>query len=411
VGDGVAIERVPLAKLKPAAWNPRTLRDKRFRDLCKSIQADPGMLARRPILAQADGTIYAGNQRYRAVEHMGWSDVPAVVEDVPEQLAKERAIRDNLAVGEWQDDQLAEMLVELKLGDSDLEALGFDADRLNELLEMSGINGEPPEDPGAQLDKADELREKWQTERGQLWLIPSKATPGREHRLLCGDATSAEDVARVMGGERAEMVLTDPPYGMDLDTDWSGAVGSLRSIGRQHQTRGKTYERVIGDSEPFDPTAIFEHFGACPEIFLWGADYYAERIPNRCDGSWLVWDKRKESQSEAIGSEFELCWSKAKHKRRMLRHDWFGFLSSENGSEARDRQHPTQKPSSLLADIMQQWSDPSTIVADAYLGSGTTMVAAEQTGRLCYGLEIEPKYVAVALQRLADMGLTPRLAE
>ena len=102
------------------------------------------MLERRPILAQADGTIYAGNQRFRAVEHLGWSDVPAIVEDVSDQLARERSIRDNLAAGEWVDQDLAELLAELQINGSELEALGFELFRLNQLI------GDGIDDPSAE---------------------------------------------------------------------------------------------------------------------------------------------------------------------------------------------------------------------------------------------------------------------
>jgi ParB-like chromosome segregation protein Spo0J len=136
------VKRVPLSALKPAEWNPRLLREKRFRDLCRSLQADPGMLERRPILAQADGTIYAGNQRYRAAEHLGWTEVPAIVEDVPDTLAKERALRDNLNVGEWQEEALTEVLAGLQIDESDLGALGFDADDLNKYLDSAGLLGD-----------------------------------------------------------------------------------------------------------------------------------------------------------------------------------------------------------------------------------------------------------------------------
>ena len=212
-----------------------------------------------------------------------------------------------------------------------------------------------------------------------------------------------------MGGKRAQAVLSDVPYGMDLDTDWSDIQGSLRQSSAKNHTRGNKYERVKGDDKPFDPSPIFEMFGYCKEIFLFGADYYAEKIPNRTNGSWVVWDKRKESQSEAIGAEFELIWSKAKHKRRVLRHDWFGFLSSQNGKDARNRQHPTQKPVSLIVEIINQWIDAGQIIFDGYLGSGTTMVGAEQAGRVCYGLEIEPHYCSVILERMRLLGLSPRL--
>jgi DNA modification methylase len=219
------------------------------------------------------------------------------------------------------------------------------------------------------------------------------------HLLLCGNSTSPADVTRLMNGQTPDVLLTDPPYGMHLDTDWSDVVGRLTSKSRQHQTRGNKYDRVVGDDAPFDPAHLFVVFSNCREMFLWGADYYAESIPNRADGSWLVWDKRKESQADAIGAEFELCWSKAKHKRRMLRHDWFGFLSSQNGSDARNRVHPTQKPVSLMVDILQQWGKDDDTVVDTYAGSGSTLIACEQTGRICHALELLPSYVQVIIDR------------
>ena len=180
----------------------------------------------------------------------------------------------------------------------------------------------------------------------------------------------------------------------------SDITGSIGSIGRKNSTVGNKYAPVIGDDKPFDPLPIFDLWSA-PEMFLFGADYYAENIPKRTEGSWLCWDKRKDSQADAIGAEFELCWSKAKHKRRMLRHDWFGFLSSANGSDARNRQHPTQKPASLIADILNQWTPKGCVVTDPFLGSGTTMVACENLQRKCRGIEISPDYCAVILERMA----------
>ena len=215
-----------------------------------------------------------------------------------------------------------------------------------------------------------------------------------KHRLMCGDSTDAGDVARLLAGAKPALMVTDPPYGMGLDTDWSGAIGAIG-----HGTRGNVYDRVVGDDKPFDPAPLFELWPTAKEMFLFGADYYAERIPDRIDGSWLVWDKRKESQAEAIGSEFELCWSKAKHKRRILRHDWFGFLSSSNPTEARSRVHPTQKPTTLIEDIIEQWGGGHDSLVDPYLGSGTTIIAAERQSRACYAMEIEPKYVQVAVER------------
>ena len=135
------------------------------------------------------------------------------------------------------------------------------------------------------------------------------------------------------------------------------------------------------------------------EIFLFGADYFAELLPDKNKGSWLVWDKRKESQSDAIGSEFELIWSREKHKRRVLRFDWFGFLSSTAPEEARNRVHPTQKPTSLLREIIQQWGHKSEMIADLYGGSGSTLIACEQLNRRCRMMELDPHYCDVIINR------------
>lgn len=134
---------VALAKLKPAEWNPRTIRDERFKNLCDSIQADPEFLWRRPILATADGTIYAGNMRYRAASHLGLKAVPAIVEDVPEQLAKERALRDNAQWGDWKDDQLAEMVYQMAASGSDVKLVGIEEEELARLLGDAGVTDFP----------------------------------------------------------------------------------------------------------------------------------------------------------------------------------------------------------------------------------------------------------------------------
>ena len=252
------------------------------------------------------------------------------------------------------------------------------------------------EQPQAEEDDfdPDEVHET-KVKTGDVWLLG-------EHRLMCGDSTDAECVAKLMNGERADLVLSDPPYGMKLDTDFSTIKGSLNSIGRKNHTEGNKYNKVIGDNDDFTPnliTTFFENFPYCHEVFLFGADYFAEILPNKNDGSWLVWDKRKESQADAIGAEFELIWSKSKHKRRMLRHDWFGFLSSQNGADARNRVHPTQKPVTLLADIINQWGKEASIIVDLYGGSGSTLIACEQLNRKCRMMELDPHYCTVIIAR------------
>jgi len=333
--------------------------------------------------------------------------------------------------------QLASILEEVRSSASArLEAMGWRSGRFAELMEsitrerlersgqadaggelhQDGAEQEPEEDetprraaedPGGGGDEysaGPDMRQE-RVRVGDLWAC------GPHHRLYCGDARDASARSRLLDGRKPDFILTDPPYGMRLDTDWSSIVGSLKSLGAQHNTHGNKYAPVIGDDEDYGPTPLLElaEQGA-REMFLFGADYYAERLPERTQGSWLVWDKRKPSQADAIGSEFELLWSMRRHKRRILRHDWFGFLSSSNPSEARNRLHPTQKPTSLLADLLEQWGKPGDAVVDLYGGSGGTLIAAHRMRRACYIMELSPAYCDVILRRFeAETGEEPRL--
>ena len=337
-----------------------------------------------PIVIDEDNVFLAGHTRLKALKKLKWKEVECVRKTgLTEEQKKKYRILDNKTneLAEWDFDLLEE------------EIDGLDFDGFNFGFEMSEfeepqtiIEDEPPE--------VDEENEPI-TQLGDIWQLG-------EHRLMCGDSTDKETIKRLMNGKKADMILSDPPYGMGLDTDFSGAVGSLGSLGRQGGTRGNKYDKVIGDNEDFKPeliTTFFNNFNYCKEIFLFGADYFAELLPNKNAGSWLVWDKRKESQADAIGSEFELIWSKNKHKRRMLRHDWFGFLSSQNAKDAQHRVHPTQKPVSLLVDIIKQWGDGASIVVDLYGGSGSTLIACEQLNRTCYIMELDPKYCDVIVKR------------
>ncbi len=232
-----------------------------------------------------------------------------------------------------------------------------------------------------------------------------------QHRLICGDCTDKAVVERVMGGEVAGAVVTDPPYGINLDTDLS----AIKTNWKGWEGQGGNYSPVIGDDKPFNPAHLFEYFN-CAEMFLWGADYFAEKLPNRNEGSWLVWDKRVNEKTGAdlswgIGSEFELCWSKTKHKRDVIRKLWSGLYGTET-QDVRKRIHPTQKPLEVIEWILEKYIKQSENIVDPYLGSGTTLIACERLGRRCRAVEIDPGYVAVALERWATMtGGVPVLLE
>lgn len=360
--------------------------------------------AGRSILASNDGVILAGNKTYDRAIELG-IPVQEIESDgttlfvirrtdlaYDDPRAKELAIADNRSseVGlDWSPDVLA------ALADDgvDLSQFWFE-DELAEVLTaldepiLPGLTDpdevpEPPEDPI--------------TKRGDVWLL------GDRHRVMCGDSTVVTDVDRLMDGKKADMLFTDPPYGMNLDASFKN---SLDNPGKGIKA-SKGYNDVIGDDQDFDPSFLMEYFKNVAEQFWWGADYYRASLP--AGGSWVVWDKRDGMEVEWTTAEFELCWSRQKHHRKIIRHRWFGLIGTEQEDQQR-RIHPTQKPIGLAETFLQKWSNPSALVIDLFLGSGSTLIACEQTGRACYGMEISPAYCDVIVKRWENhTGLTATL--
>lgn len=279
---------------------------------------------------------------------------------------------------------------------------------LAKLAEDSGLDYEPEvaEDAGAQIDKADELLQKWQVERGQLWVIPSKSGRG-EHRLLCGDSTNADDVARVMAGERATLMVTDPPYGVEYDADWRNDA-----FGDGNRATGK----VTNDDTP--SWDIVWELAQTDIAYCWHAGLHASSVESglKLAGyeirAQIIWSKPHFVVGRGhYSTRHEPCWYAV---RKGHQANWIGADNEQTIwdiklDERAQGGHSTQKPLECMARPIRNHTAP--IVYDPFLGSGTTLVACEQTGRLGRGLELEPKYCAVILQRLTDMGLTPKLAE
>ena len=205
-----------------------------------------------------------------------------------------------------------------------------------------------------------------------------------------------------MNGAKADMVFTDPPYGMNLDTDYSGMKSEIFKGG----IGGKKYEQGIVDD--FNPKMIDIIMSLnIKETFLWGADYFAELLPNKNDGSWIVWDKRANgnddieedySSDKMYGSCFELCWSKNRHKREIARVKWAGIFGMSNQDQNK-RFHPTQKPLELCNWFIKKYSDDNNSILDLFGGSGSTLIACEQLNRNCYMMELDPKYIDVIINR------------
>jgi DNA modification methylase len=233
---------------------------------------------------------------------------------------------------------------------------------------------------------------------------------------MCGDSTSKDDVDALIDGASVDMIYTDPPYGMNLDTDFSSMKNHLDFAKEKGFVGGKKYEQGIVDDFTPEMIEITLSINA-DEVFLWGADYYAEILPDRNKGSWIVWDKRangnddinEDYQSDKMyGSCFELCWSKKRHKRDIARVKWAGVFGTEQEPDKK-RFHPTQKPVGLSKWFVDRFSTEGQTILDLFGGSGSTLIACEQTGRKCYMMELDPHYIDVIIQRWEN--LTGQTAE
>lgn len=316
----------------------------------------------QPIVVDKQGVIIVGHGRYEAAKILGITDPPTITVDLTEEQANAYRLADNkLNESEW---DMTLVIEELKgLSEPMLELTGFDKDLI---LEADEKDDEIPENvpPKAKL--------------GDLWLLG-------EHRVLCGDSTKIEDVERLMDGKKADMVFTDPPYGMNLDTDYSKMPG----------TKTK-YSKVIGDESEFDISFLFSILPS-PIYYIWGAEYLYNTIPNFKQGSMVVWAKRQsEAENKVFGSAYELCWVFPKIKKEI----W--FVRAINQSSERLGAHPTQKPTELGTRAILDRTEEGNIIGDLFLGSGSTLIAAQKTGRICYGMELDPKYVDVIVKRWED---------
>ena len=235
----------------------------------------------------------------------------------------------------------------------------------------------PPIEPDGTEDDVPEVQAEVHSQPGEVYELGP-------HRLICGDCTDPKVWDAVMQGDEIDVVLTDPPYGMGLKTEYF----------KNDIVVGNTYRQVIGDDVPFDATPFMVRLSDVAEQFWWGADYYRNTIP--LGGSWLVWDKRGPELDEGIGNAFELCWSKKQHKRHLLRHLWSGFTAKER-NEA--RVHPTQKPVSMLSEILTRWAPDTANVLDPFAGSGSTLIACALTGRVARLVELDPRYCDVIRRR------------
>jgi DNA modification methylase len=367
------MQRVPIGTIKNNPNNPRVIKDDKFKKLVQSIKDLPEMAEVRPVVVNTDMVVLGGNMRLKAMREAGWKDIPIQVVDWDEDKQRQFIIKDNVSGGEWDWEMLANEWDTEELQEWGLDLPDFD-------------NGKELEAEEDDYEMPDEL----QTDivLGDLFEIGP-------HRLLCGDSTDSDAVALLMDVEKADMVFTDPPYGIAYDNEerWSGIEKQNNSSKRN---KGKM---ILGDAEDFNPSFLLSYFSYCKEIFIWGMQYYPEHLGR---GGCIVWNRKTESQKDVPHADFELCWSK-QERNKMAWITWGGFKSKEKGEE---RLHTTQKPIELATWFFNNWGKQNDLIADLFLGSGSTMVASHQLNRKCYGMELDPKYCQVIVDRMLKLDPT-----
>jgi len=376
------IESVALNKIIPYIRNPRK-NENAIEKVASSIQ-EFGF--RQPIVVDSKNVIIAGHTRFEAAKRLGLDVVPIHVADgLTEQQAKAYRIADN-RVGqeaEWDYDLLKLELEEL----DNPELTGFDEDELNGILAEVG---EGLTDP----DEVPEVPVESVTVSGDLWELG-------EHRVLCGDATKAEDVERLMDGTKADMAFTDPPYGVSYE----GRQKSMYFNGKHgEQTKPikndsnlNIYKNVFTLIETNCIGAFYVFYGAGTEttFFSYFHDTDLKLI------STLIWNKPK--GSTALGANYKPTYESFIYGAVNNNRHWCGDHSQWtvfDCSRSRDGMHPTQKPVELGVKAISNHNGRS--VMDFFLGSGSTLIACQKTGRKCFGMEIDPHYCDVIITRWSD---------
>lgn len=369
------IQKVKLSEIKSNPNNPRIIKDDKFHKLVKSIKEFPKMLEIRPIVVNQDMIVLGGNMRLKASKEAGLKEVFIVkADDLTEEEQKQFIIKDNVGFGEWDWDMLAN-----EWDAEELEEWGLDVPELT-----------ITEEPTAEEDNY-EMSDEVQTDivLGDLFEIG-------EHRLLCGDSTDSDQVAKLMNGEKADMVFTDPPYGVNYQSNW-----------RNNKSENK-FDILENDNTFLDfKSNLILFTKQISAWFIWTShqvypvwrDMYEDFYINT-----IIWDKGKMGMGdlESYGNNYEMALfcSQGKPKLRGERKKAIWQINVESGSEY---VHPTQKPVNLAASAIPDFTMNNDLILDLFLGSGSTMVASHQLKRKCYGMELDPKYCQVIVDRMKKL--------
>ena len=362
--------------LIPYINNSRTHSEEQVNQICASIN-EFGFT--NPILIDEKNNIIAGHGRLLASKKLGIEEVPCIVlEGLTEAQKKAYIIADNkMALNAGWDEELLKIELEnLKELDFDLELTGFNVDELDDILGIEeekevvedDFDLEVPEEPKAKL--------------GDIYKLGN-------HRLMCGDSTSVTDIDKLLNGNKIDMVYTDAPYGISIVND------KTHKVGAGNLAKNKEYLQVKGD----DTTETAQEFyNSCislgiDKFIMWGGNYFTDFLP--FSPSWLIWDKRVDMSSNNF-ADGEMAWCNFKTPVRIYHQLWNGMIRE---GEREDRVHPTQKPVRMQTEILKDFTKENDNILDGFGGSGSTLIACEQTNRNCYMMEYEPHYIDVIIQR------------
>ena len=370
------VQQYKVKDLIPYANNSRTHSDAQVAQIAASIK-EFGWT--NPILVDGEKGIIAGHGRLLAARKLNMDEVPVIkISHLTPTQKKALVIADNkLAMNAgWDTELLTIELDELLADGFALELLGFDKDELDALLAPEQVEGLTDE------DAVPEIPEEPKTKLGDIWVLGN-------HRLMCGDSTSLNDVEKLINNTKIDICYTDPPYGINEKGDRTARKTGLAKNHNFKDFKDDTIDYAV------EAYQIVEGVLQIPRQVWWGANYYCHAHPQ--SNNWFVWDKRVENKMADTQSDCELAWVKSKWSSvRIFRHLWKGFNKASERNQP--RVHPTQKPVALAEWSFDYFKEVNTVL-DLFGGSGSTLIACEKTNRSCFMMEFEPHYVDVIIKR------------
>ena len=382
------IKELPLKELKPAAYNPRKKLKKGDKEYEKIKQSLLKFGYVDPIIVNEDLTVIGGHQRLTVLKDLDYETAKCVIVDLPKEDEKALNIALNKITGQWDEALLADLLLDLQESDFNLDLTGFEPPEIDDIL--SNVHDkELSED---EFDVEEELNKPTLSRHGDIWQLG-------KHRVICGDSTKAETYKQLLDDRKANLVVTDPPYNVDVEETAGKILNDNMSDGDFYQFLLSMFTQVENHME--DDASIYVFHADTEGLNFRKAFKDAGFYLSGC----CIWKKN----SLVLGRspyqwQHEPCLYGWKKKGK---HQWFSDRKQttiwEYDRPKSSKDHPTMKPIQLIAYPIQNSSMRGTIVLDPFLGSGSTLIAADQTGRVCYGIELDEKFVDVIVKRYIEV--------